>query len=368
MRTWHSAGHRCPARPATTRCPGPDGQRAWSADGPERSPADSPRRRTTDVGRSAVVAGPAGIPLIPASAPATGEGPWGSDRSAAGGSRGRPSPLRAECAPMRATPAHDRLLDEARERFDAAEDFTVSVEEEFALLDPGSLDLVNRFEDVHAAAQGTALEPNLVGELIASEVEVKTGKQQSFHDVPGRARRATRGARRARRAARASPRRDRNPSLGALAGPAHHRHAALPAEQRAPPVRRLAQQHVRRPHARRDPRRRPRGARHLGAAQLAAGAARAVGQLAVPRGRRHGSALGPHPGLHPLLPPVRRPGRVRLVGCLRGLRSLPLRDGVGRRAHAALVERAGRTSRSRRSSSASATGSRTWARPSRSSR
>ena len=85
---------------------------------------------------------------------------------------------------MRATPAHDRLLDEARERFDAAEDFTVSVEEEFALLDPGSLDLVNRFEDVHAAAQGTPLEPNLVGELIASEVEVKIGKQQSFHDVP----------------------------------------------------------------------------------------------------------------------------------------------------------------------------------------
>jgi carboxylate-amine ligase len=82
------------------------------------------------------------------------------------------------------TPPHDLLLDEARERFDAAEDFTVSVEEEFAILDPGSLDLVNRFEDVHAAAQGTSLEPNLVGELIASEVEVKTGKQQSFHDVP----------------------------------------------------------------------------------------------------------------------------------------------------------------------------------------
>ena len=54
---------------------------------------------------------------------------------------------------MRATPAHDRLLDEARERFDAAEDFTVSVEEEFALLDPESLDLVNRFEDVQAAAR-----------------------------------------------------------------------------------------------------------------------------------------------------------------------------------------------------------------------
>ena len=76
------------------------------------------------------------------------------------------------------------LLTEARERFDAAEDFTVSVEEEFALLDPATLDLVNRFEEVQAAAKGTVLEPNLVGELIASEVEVKTGKQESFADVP----------------------------------------------------------------------------------------------------------------------------------------------------------------------------------------
>jgi carboxylate-amine ligase len=77
-----------------------------------------------------------------------------------------------------------RLLDDARERFDAAEDFTVSVEEEFALLDPETLDLVNRFEEVQTAARGTTLEPNLVGELIASEVEVKTGRQPSFADVP----------------------------------------------------------------------------------------------------------------------------------------------------------------------------------------
>src|SRR5688572_32799221 len=78
----------------------------------------------------------------------------------------------------------ERILSDARERFAAAEDFTVSVEEEFALLDPATLDLVNRFEDVQVAAKGTPLEPNLVGELIASEVEVKTGKQESFADVP----------------------------------------------------------------------------------------------------------------------------------------------------------------------------------------
>ena len=79
---------------------------------------------------------------------------------------------------------HEQLLADARERFEEADDFTVSVEEEFALLDRGTLDLVNRFEEVHAAAQGTSLQPNLVGELIASEVEVKTGKQASFADVP----------------------------------------------------------------------------------------------------------------------------------------------------------------------------------------
>ena len=78
----------------------------------------------------------------------------------------------------------EELLETARDAFDAGTDFTVAVEEEFALLDPGSLDLVNRFEDVQAAAQGTALEPNLVGELIASEVEVKTGRCESFAEVP----------------------------------------------------------------------------------------------------------------------------------------------------------------------------------------
>lgn len=75
---------------------------------------------------------------------------------------------------------YQQLLREARERFDAADDFTVSVEEEFALLDPMTLDLVNRFEEVQAAAAATPLGANLAGELIASEVEIKTGRQASF--------------------------------------------------------------------------------------------------------------------------------------------------------------------------------------------
>jgi carboxylate-amine ligase len=78
----------------------------------------------------------------------------------------------------------DELIAQARARFESAADFTVAVEEEFAIVDPVSLDLTNRFEDVHAAAQGTVLEEHLVGELIASEVEVRTGRQESFADVP----------------------------------------------------------------------------------------------------------------------------------------------------------------------------------------
>ena len=79
----------------------------------------------------------------------------------------------------------EELLARARERFETATDFTVAVEEELALLDPETLDLTNRFEDVQAAAQGTPLQEHLVGELIASEVEIRTGRQESFADIPG---------------------------------------------------------------------------------------------------------------------------------------------------------------------------------------
>jgi glutamate---cysteine ligase / carboxylate-amine ligase len=78
----------------------------------------------------------------------------------------------------------DELIARAREAFDSGTDFTVAVEEEFALLDPATLDLVNRFEEVQAAAEGTPLREHLVGELIASEVEVKTGRRTTFAEVP----------------------------------------------------------------------------------------------------------------------------------------------------------------------------------------
>jgi len=71
----------------------------------------------------------------------------------------------------------------AREQFEAARDLTLAVEEEFALLDPETLSLVNRFEELQAAAQGTELEDHLVGELISSEIEVRTGRCDSFAEA-----------------------------------------------------------------------------------------------------------------------------------------------------------------------------------------
>jgi glutamate---cysteine ligase / carboxylate-amine ligase len=75
------------------------------------------------------------------------------------------------------------LLQQAREEYESTPDFTVAVEEEFAIVDPETLSLTNRFEDFKAAAQGTELEPHLVGELIASEVEIRTGRCETFSEV-----------------------------------------------------------------------------------------------------------------------------------------------------------------------------------------
>jgi glutamate---cysteine ligase / carboxylate-amine ligase len=88
----------------------------------------------------------------------------------------------------------------AREAFEGGKDFTVAVEEEFAILDPETLSLDSRFEELQAAAPGTELEDHLVGELIASEVEVRTGRCETFADCAARM-----GERRRQLAALADP-------------------------------------------------------------------------------------------------------------------------------------------------------------------
>src|SRR5438552_15710767 len=77
----------------------------------------------------------------------------------------------------------DEQIRSAREAYENGTDFTVAVEEEFAVLDPETLALTNRFEELQAAARGTPLEPHLVGELIASEVEIRTGRCEGFEEA-----------------------------------------------------------------------------------------------------------------------------------------------------------------------------------------
>jgi carboxylate-amine ligase len=78
------------------------------------------------------------------------------------------------------------LIQTAREQYEAADDLTLAVEEEFGILDRETLSLVNRFEELQAAAKGTQLEEHLVGELIASEVEVRTGRCETFAEAAAR--------------------------------------------------------------------------------------------------------------------------------------------------------------------------------------
>jgi glutamate---cysteine ligase / carboxylate-amine ligase len=74
----------------------------------------------------------------------------------------------------------------AREAFESGQDLTVAVEEEFALLDPETLELTNRFEELKEGAAGTDLDEHVVGELIASEIEIKTGRSGTFGEVAER--------------------------------------------------------------------------------------------------------------------------------------------------------------------------------------
>ncbi len=72
-------------------------------------------------------------------------------------------------------------LDAVRERFESSTDFTIGLEEEFAILDPGTLELEHRYEDVHAAClESEVLAESAAGELIASEVEIRSGRAEDF--------------------------------------------------------------------------------------------------------------------------------------------------------------------------------------------
>jgi glutamate---cysteine ligase / carboxylate-amine ligase len=80
--------------------------------------------------------------------------------------------------------------DRAAEVFAAATDFTVGLEEEFALLSPDTLDLVPSFEELRdaAAAHDPLLSESIAGELISSEIEIRSGRGEDFADALARQR------------------------------------------------------------------------------------------------------------------------------------------------------------------------------------
>ena len=81
-------------------------------------------------------------------------------------------------------------LDKTEEIFASSTDLTVGIEEEFALLDPQTLDLVPRFEDLRdtAAVQDRTLFAGITGELISSEIEIVSGRGEDLHDAIARQR------------------------------------------------------------------------------------------------------------------------------------------------------------------------------------
>ena len=78
-----------------------------------------------------------------------------------------------------------------REVFETSQDFTVGIEEEFAILDPESLVLDQRFDELSAAgATDEVLAKSIAGELIESEIEIRSGRGEGFADAVARQREA----------------------------------------------------------------------------------------------------------------------------------------------------------------------------------
>jgi glutamate---cysteine ligase / carboxylate-amine ligase len=79
--------------------------------------------------------------------------------------------------------------DRAAEKFAAAADATVGVEEEFSILDSQTLELAPRFDELRAASQRDELLcDSVTGELISSEIEIISGVGGDLHDALARQR------------------------------------------------------------------------------------------------------------------------------------------------------------------------------------
>jgi hypothetical protein len=145
----------------------------------------------------------------------------------------------------------DEQITLARQQFEDGTDFTLAIEEEFALLDPDSLGLVNRFEELPAGnpLEGTPRASHLVRDQIktaaARRLTRPSAVPMALRDHAGRSAGDALGA--------------TGTPVEPLEGAAAHRHAPLPAQRQAAPPWSGAT-HVRAARAS-DPRRRSRGRR-----------------------------------------------------------------------------------------------------------
>src|SRR5260221_4028752 len=72
-------------------------------------------------------------------------------------------------------------MERTREVFEASTDFTLAIEEEFQILDPQSHSLAPRFTELKAAAlEDPQLADAIAGELIESEIEIRSGKAATW--------------------------------------------------------------------------------------------------------------------------------------------------------------------------------------------
>jgi glutamate---cysteine ligase / carboxylate-amine ligase len=81
------------------------------------------------------------------------------------------------------------MLDMARTRevFEASTDFTLAVEEELQLLDPDTLALTQRYTELRALTDADpVLADAVAGELIESEIEIRSGRCESWAELVGR--------------------------------------------------------------------------------------------------------------------------------------------------------------------------------------
>ncbi len=84
-------------------------------------------------------------------------------------------------------------LKAARETFEASQDLTVGIEEEWAIIDPGTLELTPGFEAMQAAGrEDPVLAESISGELISSEIEIRSGRGEDIADARARQREARR--------------------------------------------------------------------------------------------------------------------------------------------------------------------------------